>query len=395
MISTAGAPRPRVVRDARIDALRGFALAGILLVNIQSWLAGATVAIGFLPLDAAPVDRAAYFLTAAFVSGKFLPLFAMLFGAGFGLLYDKLQERYERPDAIYRRRMAFLLAFGIAHALLIYFGDITQAYAIAGFFLLRHARASASDVARAAMFWWLVAAAWLGFLLMSAGEVADVAEIADEVRANIALGATQGYVEQWALRAQMAAYQIQNNLIGLPTVIALMLTGLLAQRAGWLADRAASAWSKALRIGLVAGLPVALAAAWWLLGNAELDHVVAMPTWVFGLLSASVVLSFAYAALWMRHAPRALIAWLAPAGRMPLSNYLLQSVAMGALLSGWGLGLGDRVSYAQASALALAVFAVQAEISRWWLRRYAQGPLEALWRWWTYRGAVPRATEAA
>ncbi len=389
MSAVPGAPRPRDVRDAHIDGLRGLALAGILLVNIQSWLAGATVAVGFLPPDPTPADRIAYFCTVAFASGKFLPLFAMLFGAGFGLLYGKLAQRYENPAAIYRRRMVFLLAFGVAHAFVVYFGDITQAYAIAGFLLLRHAKASARDVARAAMFWWLVAAAWLGFLLMWAGDLVDVADMADEVRSNIAMGATLGYFEQWPLRAEMAVWQVQNNLLGLPTVIALMLTGLLAQRAGWLADRTAPAWDKALRIGLLAGLPASLAAASWMVANAELEQAIAIPTWVLGLLSGSVVLSFAYAASWMRRAPGSFVAWLAPAGRMPLSNYLLQSVAMGVLLSGWGLGLGDQVSYAQTSALALLVFVVQVEASRWWLRRRAQGPLEALWRWWTYRGAVP------
>lgn len=384
-----GALDARRPRDARIDALRTFALAGILLVNMQSYLAGATVALGFLTPDAGLADRAAFFLTATFVSGKFLPLFAMLFGAGFGLLYDKLQQRYERPDAIFRRRMGFLLAFGIAHGLLIYFGDITQAYAIAGFVLLRHAQASVAAVARATLRWWLIAGAWLGFLLLAAGDLGDAAELADEVRANIALGATQGYIEQWAMRAQMFAWQLQNNLLGLPTVIALMLTGLLAQRAGWLADLHAPVWSKALRIGVLVGLPVSLVAGGWLLANAQLEQVLAMPMWVLGLMSAGVVLSFAYAAVFLRHAPRSLVAWLAPAGRMPLSNYLLQSLAMGGLLAGWGLGLGDRLTYWQGSLLALAVFVVQAEASRLWLRFREQGPLEALWRWWTYRGAVP------
>ncbi len=84
--------------------------------------------------------------------------------------------------------------------------------------------------------------------------------------------------------------------------------------------------------------------------------------------------------------PTSVVAWLAPAGRMPLTNYLLQSVAMGALLSGWGLALGITASYAETSALALGVFLLQLVVSRWWLARHAQGPLEAVWRAWTYYG---------
>jgi uncharacterized protein len=59
---------------------------------------------------------------------------------------------------------------------------------------------------------------------------------------------------------------------------------------------------------------------------------------------------------------------------------------MGALLSGWGLGLGINASYAELTALALGVFVLQLVVSRWWLARHAQGPLEAVWRAWTYHG---------
>jgi uncharacterized protein len=75
---------------------------------------------------------------------------------------------------------------------------------------------------------------------------------------------------------------------------------------------------------------------------------------------------------------------------MPLTNYLLQSVAMAMLLPGWGLGLGARLGYAQLSVLAFAIFAAQTLLSRWWLACHTQGPLEAIWRAWTYRGAVRR-----
>jgi uncharacterized protein len=79
-----------------------------------------------------------------------------------------------------------------------------------------------------------------------------------------------------------------------------------------------------------------------------------------------------------------LIAWLAPAGRMPLTNYIAQSVAMGLLLSGWGLGLGASASRAEMALLALAIVAVQLVASRAWIRRFGEGPLEAVWRRATY-----------
>jgi hypothetical protein len=122
---------PLAARDPRVDALRGFALLGIVLVNVQSFLWGATNPVGYLAESASRADRAVYFLTAAFVSMKFMPLFAMLFGAGFVLLYRRLETLTATPRPIYRRRMVFLFAFGILHGVFFYLGDITHMYAVA------------------------------------------------------------------------------------------------------------------------------------------------------------------------------------------------------------------------------------------------------------------------
>jgi uncharacterized protein len=81
-----------------------------------------------------------------------------------------------------------------------------------------------------------------------------------------------------------------------------------------------------------------------------------------------------------------LITWLAPAGRMPLTNYLMQSVLMGVLLTGWGLALGLVLGRAELALLALAIVAVQIVLSRWWIARFRQGPVEWLWRKATYGG---------
>jgi uncharacterized protein len=384
---------PAPARDPRLDALRGFALAGILLVNIQSFLSGASNPMGYLPAAAGWADRVAYFVTAAFVVGKFMPLFGMLFGAGFALLYDKLAAASDDPRAAYRRRLLFLLVFGLLHGGLLYFGDITHTYAIAGFALLRYVQQDAADLGRAAARWWLAAVVWTLLLSMlaeltsgpTAGMTGDdwTAELTESVAFNAAASVALGYVAQWPLRFEMFLWQAQANLLSLPMVIALMLTGMLAERAGWLRDPAAPAWDNARRIGLAIGLPCGLIYGAWSAMNAEVADNLMMPGAMMVVQTAGLTLSFAYAVTILRHAPAWLVALLAPAGRMPLTNYLLQSLAMGLLLTGWGLGLGDALSYWQLSALALVIFAVQVLISRWWLARTAQGPLEALWRAWT------------
>ncbi len=379
-----------VTRDPRLDALRGFALFGILLVNIQSYLSGATNAIGYLTPEAGLADRVAFFLTAALVAGKFMPLFGMLFGASFALLYDRLRAAVADPRGVYRRRLVFLLVFGVLHGVFLYFGDITHVYAIAGFVLLRHAEADADSVAKATVRWWFIAVAWL--LLMIAAsigepEVASI-ESLEEVYLNVEASSRLGYWEQWPLRARMFVWQVLSNLLGLPTVIALMMTGMLAERAGWLRDPRSPAWKQAARIGLWLGLPAGLVYGVWSVTHAELESALALPALQILALTASLTLSFLYVATFLRRASPLVIRWLAPAGRMALTNYVAQSVAMGVLLSGWGFGIGDTLAYWQLGAVAIAIFMLQLVVSRWWLGRYAQGPLEAVWRAWTYRGAL-------
>src|SRR5262249_34828422 len=159
---------------------------GILLVNIQSFVSGATNPVGFLAEGASVADRIAYFATAAFCAGKFMPLFGMLFGASFALLYDKLRASVPDPRSIYSRRLIALLVIGLLHGLFLYFGDITHAYALAGFVLLLHADSDATTIARATARWWVIAAVWTLALTAPAMFVpaVDTADLIDEVNLN-------------------------------------------------------------------------------------------------------------------------------------------------------------------------------------------------------------------
>jgi uncharacterized protein len=377
-------------RDERIDALRGLALLGILLVNIQSFVWGGLNPAGYLLDDATAVDRASFVVTVTFVNLKFMPLFAMLFGAGFSLQLAKLARLTSAPHAVFRRRMAFLFAFGVLHGVLLYYGDITHMYALAGLVLLLYADHGTVGLRRAAMVWWIGSIALTGLVTWGlVGNAPGPFEVAAELEDNFAVLTQAGYLAQFPTRLALFIDIVFANLIGLPLTVALMLTGMLAERSGWLRNPAAAAWRTAALLGVALGLPAALAYGALLYVEADLYGLGAYSTLSAAPGVLSVTLAFAYASLFLRHARPRLIGWLAPAGRMPLTNYLLQSAAMGALLSGWGLALAPRLGYAETSLLAVAIFVAQVQLSRWWLRRRTQGPLERLWRAWTYRGMPP------
>ncbi len=381
------------VRDERIDALRGFALFGILLVNIQSFLYGATNPIGYLADDAGWLDRVVLFTTAAFVNLKFMPLFGMLFGAGFSLLYEKLKTMTPEPRKIYRRRMLFLFVFGILHGVFFYFGDITQMYAVAGLVLLLYVDRDVAGIGRAARNWWIGMAVFVAvtFVLIAPATTLPPEYVA-EIKSNIEIFSYGSYLEQLPVRIDEFRDLIVGNFLGLPLTVALMLTGMLAQRAGWLQQREARVWRTASTLGLLVGLPAALLYGYWLLADIEAYGLAATPQAATVPMLLSVALSFFYASVFLRRAPSGVVAFLAPAGRMPLTNYLLQSIAMGALLSGWGLALGPRLSYWQTAAVAMLIVVGQILLSTLWLgpMKMRQGPLEALWRAWTYRGLSSR-----
>jgi len=375
-----GAP----ARDLRLDALRALALAGILQVNIQSFVWGAGNPLGYFrgPPDSA--EAITYFALSALVEYKFMPLFAMLFGASFGLLWSKLEAAGRDARRVMRRRYAVLFVFGVAHGLLAYYGDITNLYALLGLLLMRHATSDAATLARAVRRWWIAAAlvttvlagvAWLGSSLADGEFSGELAQ----AYLTYTRGSWSAQLRQRAQDFMLISWSAWLGGLWVP-VYAFMLTGLLAVRAGWLAEPPPGLARRTLVLGLLIGLPAGLLqAAGSLAAVAEGPGTLANPLFAIPLLASSA-LSFAYAAVVLWFARGAWIAWLAPAGRMPLSNYLAQSLAMGALLSGWGLGWGAWMNTWQLALLAAAIVSVQWLASRWWMARHAQGPLEALWR---------------
>ena len=385
-------PIQRSQRLPLVDALRAFALFGILQVNIQSFVWGLGEPLGFLLPTADWVDTAAYVLVAALVSSKFMALFAFLFGYGFVLQMKSL--RHSKPS--YRRRLWFLLTVGLAHGCLLYFGDVLAAYALCGFILLNYAHARPAALAHAAKMWGTGFAAFnvlvlggMGLLDWIAAQRDLAVPISDEAWAHQAIYAKGSYGAQLLIRIpEFFGGLLVGALQYVPMVMTLFLLGALAARQGWLRypDRHPRVWRMASRIG-AAGLVLACAGA--ALGYATHTISPGQIDFFSVLLSIAGLTTMALYVAWIvryQNTPlvRRAILWLAPAGRMPLSNYLLQSVVMGALLSGWGLGWGATLARAELALLGLAIVLVQIVLSRLWIARFGTGPMETLWRRATY-----------
>lgn len=401
--SSAGlAPTAAHERIGLLDGLRGLALAGIFVVNIQ-WFSRPWQEFGNgMAQGLAGVDHAVAWCVHVFVAGKFWVLFSLLFGIGFALMMERAQAS-GRPVRLYLRRLAVLFVLGIAHALLVWVGDILHAYAIAalGLLLMRGLSARAQLGIGLSIYLGLYALSLLGGLAMTAmppGPPELRQLLADGVREGTAAAAAYaggGFAEVTAQRARDFSMLLANAFGVVPMALAVFLVGSWLFRSGRIGDVAGhrrffvrmAAWCVPL------GLALTLASARLSTGHAEGFN---NPRWVLasslhglGALPLTLGGVAALALAWQGVVGRRVLGALAPAGRMALTNYLLQSVVAALVFYGYGLAMWGRIGNAGMVVLAGAVFAMQVLAGRWWLERYRFGPLEWVWRWLTHGRRPP------
>jgi uncharacterized protein len=388
-----------------LDALRGLALFGILVVNMGAFKAD------FFgpPRHDDPLDVAATWLIAFGFQTKFYVLFSFLFGYGFSVQLARAAERGERAAGRYLRRLLGLLLLGLAHAILLFYGDILVTYAIFGLVLLLFRRVRGSvlvGLAAVLLFGSALLFAGLGALASTAGEPepAEVARERDQQarEAERRAAAYRGTPAE-AIGERLREYPgtLAFALLGQgPTILAMFLLGLWAgrRRLAEHPEEHAPLLRRLLALGLHVGVPGALAWATYrtLYGftfDARFLYAAALNFGTAPFLTA--VYAIALATLWRDGRWRARLAPLAPVGRMALTNYLLQSATGAFLFTGYGLALYGRVGAALGLALSLAIFAAQVPLSAWWLRRFRFGPAEWVLRSLTYGRRQPFRIRAA
>lgn len=371
-------------RLAQVDALRGFALFGILVVNIgvfSSPFYGAGVPD---PAYSQPLDLTVRWLIAWLFETKFYLLFSFLFGYSFTLQMSAAERSQAAFAPRFLRRLAGLALLGLAHAVLFYQGDILLTYALLGLALLLCRRMDPRRALRISL--WLVVLTASLWALMGALSYLD--PVSPEYKAQYyadALASIEAYRGTIATTIEQHVKELTGGVwftvlfVQGPFAFAMFLAGYALGRRNALADpwREPRALWLLCALGLAPGLAGSAAYAFSTLPSA--GAVWELPGLAADLLTAPL-LSMSYAAallLAMRTRPGARLAgWLAPAGRMALSNYLMQSVICAFLFTGWGLRLFASVSPLAAFAIAVAIFAAQLPLSAWWLRRHAYGPVE-------------------
>lgn len=387
------------MRSVHIDVARGIAVFGILVVNIWSFVWGFEyLRYGVLPDASSLPDRLAVFAVALIAEQKFYPIFAFLFGAGFALQTRSLKKALPDWSSVrkkYRGRLKWLLGLGIVHGTLIWAGDILTVYGIAGFMILGLAGTRLRTV-RARLWTWCA----LWFFLIALGALTSLpayqaddtgqqaARVVGQVQTAHAVY-TQGPLAEHALRRIGDYVAVTGgSVLLLPHMLVLFLLGMLSVRLGWTTApwRHAAMWRRVRALGYGIGIPFSL--AWAGVALAEAISPADTPYYgmtVYAFLPiGGTILGAAYVASVMLargNAMRWLISWIAPVGRMSLTNYLAQSVLGVILLQGIGFGWGRAAASSPVLLLviAAAIMLIQAVCSRWWMARHARGPVESLY----------------
>jgi uncharacterized protein len=394
-------PEERLVH---LDILRGFALLGILLVNFEFFSRAILNIVQGADPSLTGLDRAVDWTVMALAEGKFYALFSVLFGAGFALMWERAQAAGRGFYGLYFRRLAVLAVFGLAHGALVWAGDILFVYAVTGFVMtLLFRKTPQSRLVKWAIAFLAVPvllnwSLW-GMVELSRADPGAHAEVVasfemqqryfdERIARTEAIYATGSFAEATRERFGELMALISFAPFWVLPVLGYFLLGRWLLVSGRLKapDRFPGFFAWWRRWGLLLGLVSSLAAA-SLLQDIPL-HLPSLQLAVGGTLAAigAPMLMLGYMGQVLHHQER--LKWLAPAGRMALTNYLLQSLVWTTVFLGYGLGLWGAIPRAVQPLVVVGFFVVQAVMSRWWMRRFRFGPMEWVWRRLVYLGRL-------
>ncbi|HEY0660535.1 MAG TPA: DUF418 domain-containing protein [Lysobacter sp.] len=447
------APIAASERVLALDVLRAIALFAVFLINVEYFSRPLEAhGLGLEP-GLAGISYALAWSEYVFVEGKAWCLFALLFGMGFAVMQERAQNTQRGFVAPYLRRIAMLLLLGVTHVALLWAGDVLHSYAFAAAvmlvmlygrawwlllpvpafaaaLLLVGGRGYLGGVIAFTLF--AATAAWIrrggvdrlwkagAMLYMSpvvvitamtlpalmappsvetvAARAGRIAQLQSEVVHATEVIRSGSYLDNLVLRVSDVLGDLPDETRLLVAAVGLFLVGSWFVRAGVVRDlsRHRALLGRIAIAGLLVGLGLALASASIAIGlDAKRATLWTLASQLMALAALPASVGAACAVLWVLSAGVRL-GWLAPAGRMALSNYLMQSVVGTMVFYGYGAGLAGQIDRVGQLLLVVVVFALQLALSHWWLRHFRFGPVEWLWRAVTYLSWPPlrRAMDA-
>lgn len=391
-------------RSDILDVLRGFALFGVLMDNIFGFTGW-----GFMnqpmreSLSTWPADGILGLFEQTFINGKFYSLFSLLFGIGFSIILIRNEQKGINPLKIFYRRLFVLLLFGAAHLFLLWEGDILCLYAMIGLFLPLFRKCSDKTLLITAA---VLIISPLLFDISSVifhyknGSFLDTMAQSVDKRTGIPVDSTYatylykdgaGWKEwrNWQASGYLYRYSYILDSNRIPKVLGMFLIGFWAGRKMMYLrlENYIALFKKLRNWGLIIGIPSAAACTYFeFFRNPVPDPIGLAHTFFYA--TSVVPLCLAYTSMiclhWIKYKGNSRLKWLAPMGRMALTNYLMQTIIAIIIYYGVGFGFGGNIGPSIFVPIGLAVYALQIFYSNLWFRYFNYGPFEWIWRMLTY-----------
>lgn len=391
-------------RISAIDVLRGFAVLGILLMDIRSF-AGPDIGY-FHPAEISNDslwNRIAYYFTSIFADQKFMALFSMLFGASFILLTQSLRERGRNVIGRLSLRYFWLFILGLAHFFLLWNGDVLVVYALCAIPLILLIRIPAAWQLGLGICIFLLPAAFDGGIQYSLPTMdQDSRDSLDEfwhpfeetLEEDKKLYLESSWTEQvqtrWEAETAPGTNQGESLLIAslwgnfVARSLGMMLVGMALFRWGILsAGRSKIFYRRLAAIGFGVGIPLALyGLETSLYKEWKWDYALFVGRIPNHLATIPMALGYiGLVMLWVKSDHFSVFrSWLANVGRVALTCYLGQTLVCIFIFYGVGLGLYDQFDYLEQLGIVALLCIMQFFFANAWLNRFEHGPLEWIWR---------------
>lgn len=418
-------------RITALDALRGFALLGILLMNVVAF------GLYFEAYDnptsaggATGVNLWVWFILHVLAEGKMRCLFSLVFGASVMLLTSRLDHRLDGADLYYRRTL-WLMVLGIAHSYLLWQGEILFPYALCGLALYPFRKMGSRGLMRLAAVMMIYCA---GFYMVEgsfkragieAGKAAAAKaqgsepltdEESDALREweskvkerNPSPEALAADAAEWhgnVLKVIRARSAVVWAWVSIPyyhawnlDVLSMMLLGMAFMKLGILtAQRSDAFYLRMIIGGYLVGLPVNILGGWLVVRSNFDPAIQGFAAGLYDIGRLSVACGHLGVVLWLCRKPQfgPVMRRLGAVGQMALTNYVMQSVVCAFLFTGYGFSLYGRLERYQLYYVVVAIWVVQLIISPIWLKHFRFGPMEWCWRSLTYWKRQPMRLESS
>ena len=371
-------------RIEQMDVIRGFALFGVLLVNLTMIDATMYTYSSSFNDTSGVFNQISAWMIHIFASGKFYTLFSILFGLGFYFFMNKNDGTFVE-NKLFARRLIALFFFGLLHVVFVWYGDILHVYAVTGAILLANRNKSPEKLLKTGIILFLLSTAIFVLASSMNGSQETFNPIVDE--ATIAYTQTS-YLEMVVYRMTNEIPNLVLNLVFvIPKILSLFLFGYYIGKREIFKNLDENqllihrVWIRSLIVSVLCIIGYTLYDSPLIDANMQFISVLFDEVLT---LSGALFYATTLIKIYKNDGGKRLLTPLRYSGQMALTNYLTQTIFFTTLINGYGFGLFGKIPQAGYFPIALSFYMLQCLFSVWWMNRYRFGPMEKVWRIFTY-----------